>query len=163
MAKEADIYPVHPDDKLLSIYVNQLSPWFPFMSLPPETTLTQLSSRRPFLLSVIRMVASVSHLRSMYGQMYTIIEHISDYVLVRSERSLDLLHGILLLLAFYHNHCLVHAQFNNLIQLAISMATDLGLSRFPRLPDRTRLLKEPDVRTNEERRTIISVWYMSSR
>ncbi len=95
------------------------------------------------------------------------MQHISEAVLVNSEHSLDLLQGILVLLGFYHYHCLVHAQFNNLIQLAISMIGDMGLNRDPRLMQKIRVLsihpEEHQTRSNDERRVVVGIWYMSSK
>lgn len=94
------------------------------------------------------------------------MQYLSEAVFVRSERSLDLLQGILVLLGFYHYHCLVHIQFNNLMQLAISIVGDMDLNRDP-----GRIIKQqvlaidhdpPKTRTNDERRAVAGVWYMSS-
>jgi len=95
------------------------------------------------------------------------MQYLSEAVFVRSERSLDLLQGILVLLGFYHYHCLVHIQFNNLMQLAISIVGDMDLNRDP-----GRIIKQqvlaidhdpPKTRTNDERRAVAGVWYMSSK
>ena len=95
------------------------------------------------------------------------MKHIAEAVLVKSEHSLDLLQGILVLLGSYHYHCLVHAQFNNLVQLASSMIDDMGLTRDPRWLQKIRVMsihpEECQARTNEERRLIVGIWYMSSK
>jgi hypothetical protein len=47
------------------------------------------------------------------------------------------------------------------------MIGDMGLNRNPGLQERTRALvmnpEEPKERTNDERRVIVGVWYMSSK
>ncbi|KAK9490421.1 hypothetical protein V1508DRAFT_424967 [Lipomyces doorenjongii] len=158
-----DLRPADSDENLLWIYVNQLCSWFPFVIISPGTTAAQLQETRPFLMKVIRLVASVRSLRSMWGQRPCIMRYISETVLMESERSLDLLQGILVLLGYYHYHCLVHTQFNSLTQLAISIIGDMGLNTKEL---RTRVLlmnsEEPKVRTNDERRAVVGVWYMSS-
>ncbi|RFU34760.1 hypothetical protein B7463_g1534, partial [Scytalidium lignicola] len=163
---EEDLRPAESDEKLLSTYMNQFCPWFPFVIISPGTTPAHLREARPFLMDVIRMVASIRDLRSMHGQMYLITQHISENVLMRSERSLDLVQGILVLLGYYHYHCLLHAQFHNLVQLAASIISSMDLNRSPRSPNRTQLLKSNSgkfpSRTNDERRALIGVWYMSS-
>ncbi|XDG08922.1 hypothetical protein ABKA04_008537 [Annulohypoxylon sp. FPYF3050] len=87
-------------------------------------------------------------------------------MLMRSERSLEILQSILLILGYYHYHCMVHAQMNNLIGLANSLAADMGINRNPEWQERTRLLQAnpeaPPARTNEERRALLGVWYMTS-
>ena len=156
------------DETLLSIYRNQLSSSLPFVIIPPGTTPRQLQTSRPFLMKVIRMVASVRHLRLVRGQSRAVMEHISNAILMNSERSLDLLQGILVFLGSYHYHCMAHAQFNNLVRLAVSLVEDLDLSTCPKSQHRRSQpplvrAEEPVARTNEEKRALIGVWYMSSK
>jgi hypothetical protein len=104
----------------------------------------------------------------MRGQYRAIIQHISDAMLVRSERSLDLLQSILVVLGFYHYHCMAHAQFNNLTHLAVSLIGDMDLNTPPTPQEKSNQLpliraEEPSSRTNEERRALAGVWYMSSK
>jgi hypothetical protein len=163
-----DLFPVESDETLLTIYRNQLSSLLPFVIIPAGTTPRQLQATRPFLMKVIRMVASVRHLRLVRGQSRTVMEHISTAILMRSERSMDLLQGILVFLGSYHYHCMAHVQFNNLIHLAISLVEEMDLSSCPK--SRKRRGQLPFVRaensvsrTNEEKRTLLGVWYMSSK
>jgi hypothetical protein len=140
----------------------------PFVIIPAGTTPRQLQATRPFLMKVIRMVASVRHLRLVRGQSRAVMEHISNAILMRSERSLDLLQGILVFLGTYHYHCMAHAQFNNLIRLAISLVEEIGLDICPKSQQRSRQLpfvraEGPVSRTNEEKRALLGVWYMSSK
>ena len=169
----------------MNIYINQLSAKFPFVIIPPGTTAPQLLATRPFLMKVIRMVSSVRHLRSMWGQSRAVIKHIGDAMLMHSERSMDLLQGILVFLGFYHYFCMSHAHFNNLAHLALSLVGDMGLSGPPRsssegandgggcrpqiVPRHQRevvshVTDEPTPqRTNEERRALLGVWYINSK
>jgi hypothetical protein len=95
------------------------------------------------------------------------MQHISDAMLVRSERSLDLLQGILVFLGSYHYHCMTHAQFNNLTHLAVSLVGDMDLSTDPASRHQRRQLplsaEGARPRTNEEKRALVGVWYMSSK
>lgn len=163
-----DLVPVESDEALLSIYRNQLSSLLPFVIIPAGTTPRQLQATSPFLIKVIRMVASVRHLRLVRGQARAVMEHISTAMLMRSERSLDLLQGILVFLGYYHYHCMAHAQFNNLIRLAVSLVEDMDLGTCPKSQQRRSQLpliraEEPRPRTNEEKRALLGVWYMSSK
>ena len=164
---EEDCNLIDSDENLLSIYMDQLCPMFPFVVLPPGTTPTQLHRSQPFLMQVIRLVASLRSLRSMWGQRLSVMQYISEAVLMKCERSLDLLQGVLVLLGYYHYHCLLHTQFNNLVQLAISMIGDLGLDRISTLQEQTHAFgvdsDELQARRNDERRAIVGVWYMSSK
>ena len=102
----------------------------------------------------------------MRAQMYYLMKHIADHMLIRSERSLDLLMGILVIAAWYQYHCFMHAQLNNLIALAITLVGELGLHRDPAVQERSILMMvkpwQPDERTNEERRALCGVWFLSS-
>jgi hypothetical protein len=163
-----DLVPLESDETLLSIYRNQLSSPLPFVIIPAGTTPRQLHATRPFLMKVIRMVASVRHLRLVRGQSRAVMEYISNAILMRSERSLDLLQGILVFLGSYHYHCMAHTQFNNLIRLAVSLVEDIDLSTCPKSQQRRSQLplahaEEPVSRTNEEKRALLGVWYMSSK
>jgi hypothetical protein len=127
-----DTFPIESDETLLAIYRNRMSTSLPFVIIPPGKTPRQLQATRPMLMKVITMVASVRHLRLVRGQGRAVMQHIFDAILMRSERSLDLLQGILVFLGSYHYHCMAHAQFNNLIRLAISLVEDLKLSTCPK-------------------------------
>ena len=139
----------------------------PFVIIPAGTTSGQLQATRPFLMKVIRMVASVRHLRLVRGLSRAVMEYISDAMLMKSERSLDLLQGILIFLGTYHYHCMAHTQFNNLVRLAVSLVEDLEMGTCPKRQKRSQLplarAEEPVSRTNEEKRALLGVWYMSSK
>lgn len=158
--------PVEADEVLLSTFMTKLSPNYPFVTLRPGTSLAELRATKPFLFSVIRMVSSVHHTASMRAQYYVIIKHISEQALLRSERSLELLQGILLVLGWYHHHCMMHTQMNNLASLALSLSWDLGICQPPGLLEKTRLLvlnpEQPPERTHEERRALCGTWYINS-
>ncbi|KAI5865679.1 hypothetical protein GGS23DRAFT_603235 [Durotheca rogersii] len=158
--------PLEPDDALLSTFVTKLMPHYPFVVIPLGTTALELSSKKPFLFAAIRMVASYRNLKSMRSQNYFMMRHISEHMLMRSEKSLEMLQAILLILGYYHYHCMIHAQMNNLIALANSMVADLCINKPPDLQERTKLLatdpENPEARTNDERRALCGVWYITS-
>lgn len=158
--------PLESDEALLSTFVHQLMPEYPFVALRPGTTVAELASTRPFLFTTIKMVASYRNLRSMRAQNYLITRHLAEQMLIRSERSLEMLQAVLLVLGYYHYHCMMHAQMNNFAVLANSLAADLGINRAPELQERTKLLlphpEAPQPRTNEERRALCGMWYMNS-
>lgn len=102
----------------------------------------------------------------MQGQMYQLKAYIAEHVLFRSERSIDLLSGLVVMLGWYHHHCLVHTQLQNLTSLAVTQASEMGLTRTPGYQERTSLmvknLGEIKERTNEQKRLLLAVWYLSS-
>ncbi|KHO11616.1 Winged helix-turn-helix transcription repressor DNA-binding protein [Metarhizium robertsii ARSEF 23] len=157
--------PPDSDDVLLELYRTQMLPVFPFVVIPPSISASELRSNRPFLMSAIRMVTSFRSLRSMRAQMYRLMSHIADYVLIRSARSLELLQGVMIMISWHQYHCLMHGQMNNLIALAMSLVVDLGLNWAPGLREQARLMvarpDEPPGRTNEERRALLGVWFLT--
>lgn len=102
----------------------------------------------------------------MRGQMYRLLSYIADHMVLRCERSMDLLLGLVVILGWFHHHCIAHAQFDMLVSQAACLLGELGLKRGPSLTERTRLIVmrpcELKQRTNEERRLLLAVWYLSS-
>ncbi|KAK2760140.1 C6 transcription factor [Colletotrichum kahawae] len=158
--------PPDTDDNLLAIYRDEMAPHFPFVIIPAGVTASTLNATRPFLMASIRMVASIRSPRSMRGQMYRLLSYIADHMVLRSERSMDLLLGLVVILGWFHHHCIAHAQFDMLVSQAACLVGELGLKRGPSLTERTRLIVmrpcELKQRTNEERRLLLAVWYLSS-
>ncbi|PTB68174.1 hypothetical protein BBK36DRAFT_1115307 [Trichoderma citrinoviride] len=158
--------PPESDEVLLDFYRKNLQPVHPFVIIPPNVSAAVLAARRPFLMAAIRMVSSFRSIRSMRAQMYHLMKHIADHMLIRSEKSLDLLLGIIVMLGYQQYHCCLHGQLNNLITLAGSLIGDMGLSKPPGLHERTRLMvvrpPEPHGRSNEERRAFAGAWYWAS-
>lgn len=102
----------------------------------------------------------------MRAQMYHLMKHLTDYMLIRSEKSLDLLQGIIVIAGWYQYHCFMHAQLNNLITLALALVGDLGLNRTPRTSQRSAIMMvnpiRPAARNNDERRALAGVWFLTS-
>ncbi|EFQ25713.1 uncharacterized protein GLRG_00857 [Colletotrichum graminicola M1.001] len=158
--------PPDTDENLLKVYRTVMAPQFPFVLVPEGVSAATLGATRPFLMAAIRMVSSFRSMRSMRGQMYRLLNYIADYMVLRAERSFDLLLGLVVVVAWFHHHCVAHAQLHQLISLAACLVGELGLKNSPCLPERTRLLVlrpwEMRERTNEERRVLLAVWYLSS-
>ncbi|KAK9418842.1 hypothetical protein SUNI508_07614 [Seiridium unicorne] len=158
--------PVESDEVLLSVFVTKLSPSFPFVVLRPGISAQELEKTKPILFAAIKMVASVRNLKSMMAQGYFIMRHITEHLIMRSQRSLELLQTILLVIGFYHYQCMMHTQLSNLTALASSLAADLGIVKPPEVQERTRMLvlnpELPNPRTNDEKRALCGMWYMNS-
>ncbi|CAK7262746.1 hypothetical protein SEPCBS119000_000140 [Sporothrix epigloea] len=157
---------VESDDVLLSKFRTHMHPQLPIVVLPDNITAAQLAAAQPFLFLAVKTVASVENYRSMQGLMYQVINHVAEYMLLRAERSLDMLQGLMTILSWYHHHCMMHAQLSNLLHLATSLVSDLGLSRPARLAERTDLMvlqpNPPSPRTHMERRLLLGLWYIRS-
>lgn len=100
------------------------------------------------------------------AQGYIIMKHLTEHLMMRSQRSLELLQTILVVTGFYHYQCMMHTQLSNLVSLATSLVADLGLNKPPEIQERTRVLvlnpQVPNPRTNDEKRALCGMWYMSS-
>lgn len=159
--------PPDSDEALLQLYRSELQPLLPFVVIPATVSAAALASERPFLMAAIRMATSFRSPRSMRAQMYYLVKEMSERAIIQSERSLDLLLGLEVMLGWYQYHCPVHAQLSNLISLAKSMAGELGLGRPPKTTKQnftgpvTKLV-EIGFRTNEERRALAGVYFLSS-
>jgi hypothetical protein len=151
---------------LLAIYRKDLMPVFPFVVVPLDATPERLNAERPFLFSAIRTAASISNVASMRGQMFALSRKLANEMLIESKHSMDLLQGILVMLAWYQNHSLMHAQLNNLLHLAQALLADLCLNRSPEVQERSTVMvlnpPAPNRTTNDDRRAILGVWFLSS-
>lgn len=159
--------PPDSDEALLNIYRNELQINHPFVIIPPTMSAATLVSERPFLMASVRMVSSFRSLRSMRSQMYHLMKTISERMLVQSERSMDLLLGLIVVMGWYQYHCPIHAQLSNLVGLATALAGELGLGRIPIKKKQSSeefgvRFSEIGERTNEERRALAGVWFLSS-
>ncbi|KAK0702971.1 hypothetical protein B0T26DRAFT_756567 [Lasiosphaeria miniovina] len=150
--------PVDVDDNLLAMFRNELMSQYPFVVVPDHEHSDAFKRDRPFLMSAIRMVASFRSMESMRGQMSQLMTYLSDHMLLRAERSLDLLMGIVVILGWYHYHCLRHSQLNNLLSLAESLVADLDLMRGHVNQDQV----VEDDHLLEGKRAALGVWYLRS-
>lgn len=95
--------------------------------------------------------------------MYRLMKHISESMLIQSERSMDLLLGMIVMIGYHQYHCFFHGQLSNLVGLAVTLVGDLGLRNPPEKPNfLTAKTNEVQGRTNEEKRAFAGVWFLSS-
>jgi hypothetical protein len=154
------------DAAALATYRTEFAPLFPFVVVPADVDAGEFVRTRPVLSAAIRAATSLRRTRSLHAQIYRLMTYFSEHMLLRSERTLDLLQGLIVTLGWYHYHCVMHGQMSNLVHLAMSLVTDMGLNRPPLLQERTHVLvlfpREPPPRTHEQRRALLGVWYLSS-
>jgi hypothetical protein len=90
-------------EALLNIFRNEVTPHFPFVVIPCVTTAHQLSLSKPFLLKTIIYSASRRKTPSQTQLSTEILSYISEHLVMRGEKSLELLQGILIYIAWYVN------------------------------------------------------------
>ncbi|KAJ9200792.1 transcriptional regulator family: Fungal Specific TF [Paecilomyces variotii] len=145
---------------------------FPFVILPPDTTAECLRRKKPFLFLSIMAAAAVSNpsLQRLLGT--EIRQQIATRIIIRNEKNLDLLQGLLVHLAYHHfffapeNH-----QTYLIVNLALTLVHELGLNHSARLKKNldgvpTELGKMGSAerygqRTTEEIRTFLGIFVLS--
>ncbi|KAK5172207.1 uncharacterized protein LTR77_003845 [Saxophila tyrrhenica] len=117
----------------LAEFRTRFSPWFPAIHLPPDMTAEQLRLHRPFLWLNIVLLASHSSVKQRsLGEV--VRREIAQAMVMDSEKSLDLLLGLLVFMGWYHLHCQcddgsVKLSLALLTQMALSLVFDLQLNR----------------------------------
>ena len=74
---------------------------FPFVVIPDSVTLEELAQNKPFLLQVILTIASVVDSVRQARMAQDVIEYLSEHMPIRAEKSLDLLQGLLIYIAWF--------------------------------------------------------------
>ncbi|KAM7200657.1 transcriptional regulator WAR1 [Naviculisporaceae sp. PSN 640] len=146
------------DDELLQTYRDEMMARFPFVLVPRAATAEDLNIHRPFLMASIRLVASVRNPQYIRGQVGQIMTHFADSIVVRGERNMDLLFGILVLVGWYHYCQIQHSQLNSLLCLTESLIADLGLGQGRQVRDGSDM---PSTRSDEQR-ALLGAWYLRS-
>jgi hypothetical protein len=79
---------------LLNRFRDEMSPFFPFVILSPSVTADQLREQRPFLFLCVMAISCHDTAQQLYfGKQVT--KQLAERMVVNTERSLDLLLGIL--------------------------------------------------------------------
>ncbi|RDW82404.1 hypothetical protein BP6252_03516 [Coleophoma cylindrospora] len=158
-------------DSLLTLYRVYMNDQFPFVVIPMEMTANDLQQQKPFLLKVILMVASVRDMAGQTRMAEAIMEHVAQNMILRGEKSLDLLQGLLVFIAWYHYHIHLARRLTVLMQLATALLIDLGLNGeylATAKSDQSTLQAFPEdmpqsnTRTLEGRRAFLGLTYITS-
>ncbi|KAK9254863.1 hypothetical protein V1507DRAFT_454659 [Lipomyces tetrasporus] len=94
-----------PDDfeanQLVKIYQDEMSSQSPFVIIPPRTTASDLRQESPLLYRAIIIATSGYHSCRQTSYEKQISEFVTDHLLMRSNKSLELLQSILLFIAWF--------------------------------------------------------------
>lgn len=77
-----------------------MAPQFPFVVIPPEATSECLRKERPMLWKAILTTASCLHPSRQEAMGQELVEEFSTRLLLKAEKSLDLLQALLIYLAW---------------------------------------------------------------
>lgn len=181
-------------DRLLDLYRTDYCTSFPFVTILPDMAAYDLFADRPFLFRTIIQVVAPQDAAVQQEVKLWFRKYIADHMIIQQEKSLELLQAILVFVAWYvwhlprpsHRHAdsgaylvargdfTLHLESNttNLLQLAIALVIELGLSKPPRssvprsqpLVDTAPSARGIGMKPNslEEMRALLGCFYLSS-
>lgn len=88
-------------DALLYIYRTNMVSQFPFVVVPYTLSATELAQARPFLYKTVLMAASYHDKAGQTRMTKEIFQYLSEHMIMGNEKSLDLLQGLLVLMAWW--------------------------------------------------------------
>ncbi|KAK6342233.1 hypothetical protein TWF730_001710 [Orbilia blumenaviensis] len=168
----------------------EMSSHFPFYVVPPGTTPTTLRREKPVLLMAMLCTASGSEKRVQLVLERDFRRVFSERILMKGEKSLELLQAGLVYLTWFQCHFSPKTQiFLQMIHIFISLVTDLGYDRKPdkvkpptgvlgggnvaspmfseagsepEAAESPEKLAEQEFRSKEIRRALLGCWWVTS-
>ncbi|KAI8724358.1 hypothetical protein NCS52_00004700 [Fusarium sp. LHS14.1] len=139
----------------------------PFLALDPESSAARLRDAKPFLWLCIVAVSVKSTLKQqhLYGEIRKII---ANSMVAELERSVELLQGLLVCIAWGNFQVKRRPFLTLFIQLATTIIFDLGLNKAPPTTAEGSFelrLHQPwalHARASEERRAVLACYFLSS-
>jgi hypothetical protein len=148
-------------------------PYLPIVFISPDMTLEKLRKQRPFLFLVIRAICSKNPERQA-ALVLEVKKVLGTEMLLEGSRNLDLFLGILVFAGWCHVYICNRPIMSTIIHLAMSLASDLGLTK-PLPTDSSAVMlnytaqgcPKPIIgmiptRTVEERRAVVGLYVVSS-
>ncbi|KAG4437722.1 hypothetical protein IFR05_006805 [Cadophora sp. M221] len=170
--QEARPAPPIPDaNALLSIFKEIFLPRFPFIIIPDNMTADLLRSEKPWLYKSVMMVAYQEDRFRQIEISKQFLVDISSALLLRGEKSLDMLQGMVVYNAwsYYYSPVIPSWQSTGIHQLSLALLFDLGLTRPMRDNDgpltdvaTARSQNEENERTLDDRRALLCCYFLTS-
>jgi hypothetical protein len=160
-------------EEYLESYRTKMVPYLPIVRISPDMTLGKLRKQRPFLFLVIRAICS-KNLGRQAALVLEVKNILGTEMLLEGSRNLDLFLGILVFAGWCHVYICNGPIISTIIHLAMSLASDLGLTKPLPTESSTVMLNytaqgcpKPitgmiPTRTMEERRAVIGLYVVSS-
>ncbi|KAF8542651.1 hypothetical protein BDD12DRAFT_978913 [Trichophaea hybrida] len=160
--------------RVLNLYRSLMATHCPFVIVPPQTTAHQLRHEKPFLFMTVITAASYENLALQRALGEEIMKYLSVHLLLRGEKSLELLQGLLVYLFWHHYHFKPgNQQLYKLLQLAVALVVDLKLNETPPQANTKQKIavevSHPSTEDNrnkygsfEEKRALVGCYYLSS-
>ncbi|KAH7207278.1 hypothetical protein DER44DRAFT_779033 [Fusarium oxysporum] len=160
-------------DQALQEYMTDMVPQFPFVPLPGNTTYN-LYKEKPLLLKTILWVCRPPGPAPSAAFERWFREHIAHETVVLGNKSLEVLQALLVFFAWSDVDFYARSKDTSLVQLALGLVGDLGLTKLPGIPgptsgsiveDAAHLRKDVQARAQHasgDRRTVLGVYYITS-
>ncbi|CAM1502540.1 Fc.00g045240.m01.CDS01 [Cosmosporella sp. VM-42] len=116
-------------DDHIRAFQNNMTSHFPFIVIPTGTTAEELRITKPFLYHNIMMVTSYPNVSRQAQSRSEVVKSFTEQIFLQGKKSLDLVQGIIVFVAWYHHHLSDSADLTNMVQLATALVFDLGLHR----------------------------------
>jgi hypothetical protein len=161
-------------EEALETYRTKMVPNFPIVCIRPDMTVGELRRQRPFLFLVIRAICS-KDLRRQVALVLEVKKALAREMLLEGAKTLDLFLGVLVFAAWCHFYICSKPIISTVIQLGMSLAFDLGLTK-PLLGEHVDIMRHyiiahgcpkrmngaNRVITLEERRAVVGLYLVSS-
>ncbi|KAJ5627304.1 hypothetical protein N7528_004731 [Penicillium herquei] len=160
-------------DEILEEYMTTMLPEFPFIPIPSKNS-SQMLEDKPLLLKTILWACRPPPPEVSAAFEHWFRQHIATQTVTLMKKDLELVQAILIFLAWNDIYFYATTKDTALVQLAICLIDDLGLTR-PRwreglafesiVEDAAQMqnkLSHPPKQTRAECRTLMGVYYMTS-
>ncbi|KAF1968204.1 hypothetical protein BU23DRAFT_572572 [Bimuria novae-zelandiae CBS 107.79] len=137
-----------------------MTTFFPFVLLPRECFCKDLIQQRPILLFAVLTAASHDS-PQLQASLSREFRKVVMVKIMNGEKSLDLLQGLLVFIAWHHHYIDLHAaSVHLLLQMCVGIAGDLGLDDIPS-PTRSPIQKQESWQ-REAKRAYLGCYYLTS-
>ena len=117
-------------EEILTIFRRDFCPEFPFVLLSSDETSASLRQEKPFLFMSVVAATSYADPQLQRRLAREIQKQIASRMIIKNEKNLDLLQGLLVCLAWYHYFLRDGSiQILLLLQLCVTLVNELGLTR----------------------------------
>ena len=144
---------------LLNTY-RHMTDFFPFVALPKDCPCRDLVQHRPISMFAVLTAASYETV-PLQQTLSREFRKVAMVKVMKGEKSLDLLQGLLIFIAWHHHYMDAQAvSVPMLLQICVGIASDLGLDRISNHA-RSPLQRE-DPRDREAKRAYLGCYYLAS-
>ncbi|KAI5462689.1 hypothetical protein BGZ63DRAFT_453827 [Mariannaea sp. PMI_226] len=130
--------------RVLVIFRSKYLPVFPFLTVDEKAGPLQLHSERPFLLRAIILIAAPLSVPRIAKMKRNVLAYMSQQVFLEEKKTLDLLQGILVCIAWAYTCQISDEQVTNLSHFALGYAHNLGLTKIPRQMNSSSGIKDSE-------------------